>query len=107
MPRSAAQWQPGDVVELDLPMPVRRVLAHENVVDDRGRVAIERGPIVYCVEGADHGGRVLNLVLPDDAQLTPEHRADLLGGVTVLVAKPWRRTAARTARCRPSRRRSR
>lgn len=78
------QWQPGDVVELDLPMPVHRVLAHENVVDDRGRAAIERGPIVYCVEGADHDGRVLNLVLPDDAQLTPEHRADLLGGVTVL-----------------------
>ncbi len=73
------QWQPGDVVELDLPMPVRRVLAHENVADDRGRVAVERGPIVYCVEGADHGGRVLNLVLPDDAQLAPEHRAGLAG----------------------------
>ena len=77
-------WQSGDVVELDLPMPVRRVLAHENVVDDRGRVAIERGPVLYCIEGADHGGRVLNLVLPDEAELSPEHRADLLGGVTVL-----------------------
>jgi len=47
-------------------------------------VAIERGPIVYCVEGADHDGRVLNLVLPDQVELAPEHRADLLGGVTVL-----------------------
>jgi len=78
------QWQSGDVVELDLPMPVRRVLAHENVADGRGRVAIERGPVVYCAEGADHDGRVLNLVLPDAAQLIPEHRADVLGGVTVL-----------------------
>jgi len=78
------EWQSGDAVELDLPMPVRRVAAHEEVVDDRGRVAIERGPVVYCIEGADHGGRVLNLVLPDEAELSPEHRADLLGGVTVL-----------------------
>ncbi len=78
------QWQSGDVVELDLPMPVRRVLAHENVADGRGRVAVERGPVVYCAEGADHDGRVLNLVLPDAAQLIPEHRADVLGGVTVL-----------------------
>ena len=82
-------WQSGDVVELDLPMPVRRVVAHENVVDDRGRVAIERGPVLYCIEGADHGGRVLNLVLPDEAELSPEHRADLLGGVTVLRGAAW------------------
>ena len=78
------RWQPGDVVELDLPMPVRRVLAHENIADNRGRVAIERGPLVYCIEGADHDGRVLNMVLADDVDLTPEHRPDLLGGVTVL-----------------------
>jgi DUF1680 family protein len=77
-------WQPGDVLLLDLPMPVRRVAAHENIAENRGRVAIERGPIVYCIEGADHGGSVLNLVLPDDMELAPEHRADLLGGVTVL-----------------------
>ncbi len=77
-------WRAGDVVDLDLPMPVRRVLAHDKVADDRGRVAVERGPVLYCIEGADHGGRALNLVLPDDVELTPEHRADLLGGVSVL-----------------------
>ena len=80
-------WKAGDTVELDLPMPIRRVLAHEKIADDRGRVAIERGPIVYCVEGADHDGKVMNLYLPDDATLAPEVRADLLGGVTVLRGK--------------------
>jgi hypothetical protein len=45
---------------------------------------VERGPIVYCIEGADHDGKVLNIHLPDDVTLTPEHRPDLLGGVTVL-----------------------
>jgi hypothetical protein len=77
-------WKAGDRVELDLPMPVRRVLAHEAVEADRSRVALERGPVVYCVEGADHDGRALHLVLPDDAKLAPEPRPDLLGGVTVL-----------------------
>ena len=81
------KWKAGDTVELDLPMPIRRVLAHEKIEDDRGRVAIERGPIVYCVEGADHNGKVMNLYLPDDAKLTPEVRADLLGGITVLRGK--------------------
>jgi len=78
------RWKAGDTVELDLPMPVRRVLAHEKITDDRGRVAIERGPIVYCIEGADHDGKVMNLFLPDGAKLTPRMEADLLGGVTVL-----------------------
>ena len=78
------KWKQGDSVELSFPMPIRRVLAHEAIEDDRGRVAIERGPIVYCIEGADHGGKVLNVFLPDDATLKPEHRPDLLGGVTVL-----------------------
>jgi len=81
------QWQKGDVLELDLPMPVRRVLCHENVVPNRGRAAVERGPLVYCIEGADHGGKVMNLSLADDAVLKAEHRPELLGGVTVLTGK--------------------
>ena len=78
------QWEPGDVIELDLPMPIRRVLANEQIEYDRGRVAIERGPLVYCIEGADHDGKVLDMWLADNVELTPEHKADLLGGVTVL-----------------------
>jgi hypothetical protein len=79
-------WQTGDELELNLPMPARRVLAHERVGPDRGCVAVERGPLVYCVEGVDHGGAALNLVLPDAATLTPGRRADWLGGLTVIEA---------------------
>ena len=75
-------WRPGDVVELDLPMPVRRVVSHEGVAGNRGRAAVERGPLVYCAEGADNGGTALELTLPDAAVLTAEHDAGLLGGVT-------------------------
>ena len=77
-------WKNGDVIEFDLPMTPRRVLAHEKVKENAGRVALERGPIVYCVEGVDHGGSVEQLTLPDSTKLTPEFRADLFGGVTVL-----------------------
>jgi DUF1680 family protein len=77
-------WRKGDTVELNLPMPVRRVVSHEKVEADAGRVALERGPLVYCAEAVDNGGRVFNLVLPDDVPLQARPRPDLLGGVTVI-----------------------
>ncbi len=77
-------WQPGDAVELDIELPVRRVVAHPEVADLAGRVALERGPLVYAAEGIDNDGRALDLVLPDDLELRPEARPELTGGVTLL-----------------------
>lgn len=77
-------WRDGDAIEMNLPMPVRRVLAHDSVKEDAGRVAVERGPLVYCAEGKDNGGTVLDLVLADDATLEPGARPDLLGGLTMI-----------------------
>jgi DUF1680 family protein len=79
-------WQPGDTVTLELPMPVRRVVANPKVAADRGRVAIMRGPLVYCIEGVDvKGGKVLGLVLPDDAPLDSNFQKDVLGGIQVVT----------------------
>ena len=64
-------WRKGDVAELLLPMPVRRVLAHASVMDDAGRVAIQRGPLVYCAEGIDNGGRAISLVIPEGTKFEP------------------------------------
>jgi len=78
-------WGHDDVVELNLPMTVRRVLADDKVADDKGKAALQRGPLVYCVEWPDvKDGKVLGLMLPDDAEVSPEFRPDLLGGVEVL-----------------------
>jgi hypothetical protein len=82
--RLTRDWRSGDVIELDLPMPVRRAIAHPKVEDCAGKVALERGPILYCFEGADHDGRVLDLALPADADFQPRLRPDFLGGTTVL-----------------------
>ncbi|RMH03388.1 MAG: glycoside hydrolase family 127 protein [Planctomycetota bacterium] len=88
------EWHGGETVVLDLAMPVRFVLADPRVEADRGRVAIERGPVVYCAEGVDHDGEVFDLFLPAGTELQPERRPELLGGVTVL------RGTARRARRR-------
>ncbi len=78
-------WHSGDVVKLNLPMPVRRVVADARVADDAGRVALERGPLVYCFEGVDHGGKVFQLAVPDAAAFEAQFQPALLGGVTVLT----------------------
>jgi len=83
--RISREWKAGDTIELDMPMPIRRVHAHPEVKADAGRVALQRGPVVYCAEAVDNGGRVSHLSLPADAALTAEHRPNLLGGVTVIT----------------------
>jgi DUF1680 family protein len=76
------RWKAGDVIELHLPMPVRRVLADDAVAADRGRVALQRGPIVFCAEWPDNpGGHVRNLVLPRNAVLKAVFRPELLKGI--------------------------
>lgn len=78
------KWQPGDQVEISLPMEPRQVLANEKVKDDKGLVAVERGPIVYCAEWADNQGRVSQLLLPLGAHLRAEYKPDLLGGLVTV-----------------------
>ncbi len=81
-------WKAGDLVELDLPMPIQRVYANERVEADRGKVTLMRGPLVYCLEAADQPDvNLTSLVLPKGAEMTAEHRADLLGGVTTLTGE--------------------
>jgi len=80
-------WKKGDVIKLSLPMPVRRVAADPRVKADAERIALERGPFVYCAEGIDNKSAVNNIVLPDTAALQAVTRRDLLEGVIVLQGK--------------------
>ncbi len=81
-------WNKGDVVTLDLPMPPVRLYAHPGVIMDAGRVALKRGPLVYCVEEADNpGGRVQRLKLPRESELQVSTRTDLFDGIVTLSAK--------------------
>jgi uncharacterized protein len=83
------EWRDGDTVRLDLPMPARRCYAHPNVRADIGRVAIARGPLIYCFEGIDNDHDVEALALPRNSQLTTAEPDDLLG--TTAVSGPGSR----------------
>ena len=77
-------WQVGDQVVLTLPMPIERVRADPRVATAAGKVALQRGPVVYCVEEPDNGTNLAALALPRTAALTARHDAALLGGCTVI-----------------------
>jgi len=78
------KWGKGDCIELNLPMPIRRVVSHKNVKDNAGRTAVQRGPVVYCFEGVDNPKGVAKLILPANAKLKAEYYGDLLGGIVTI-----------------------
>jgi DUF1680 family protein len=83
-------WKRGDVVELDLPMPARLTEAHPRIESTRGCVAIERGPLVYCLETADNpDGHVADLEIDTAAPLESTWAPDRLGGVVLVKATGW------------------
>ncbi len=78
------QWEKGDVIEIELPMPVRKVIANEKVTEDIGKFSIERGPIVYCAEWVDNGGKVRNLLLDKNSDFIYEYKENLINGVNIV-----------------------
>ena len=83
-----ADWNPGDIVELTLPMAIRRAVANPRVSALRDQSALLRGPLVYCIEQADNPGLdIPGLTLPLDAEFDSEFDPALLGGVTRLQGK--------------------
>ena len=83
-------WKHGDVISLSFDMSVTVVAAHPNVREDIGKVAVMRGPVVYCLEEADNGNQLHRIRLDKDARFTEEFRADLLDGVMTLITQGQR-----------------
>jgi DUF1680 family protein len=78
------EWDAGDVVELSLPMPVRKVLCDPRVIDNRGKAALQRGPLVYCVEERDADRPLTTLSLGAETGFTARREPALLRGVVTL-----------------------
>jgi DUF1680 family protein len=87
------EWRDGDQVEYEMEMPIRPVFANPAVRLLEGRIAIQRGPLVYCLEGVDNGGIILDRISLDPQTIsqtfTEEYRPELLGGVTVIHGKGY------------------
>ncbi|MEM3478864.1 MAG: glycoside hydrolase family 127 protein [Candidatus Bathyarchaeia archaeon] len=81
-------WRKGDKVRLSLAMPVERIVSHTRVMENNDRVALRRGPIIYCLEGADNKTfDVWDVILPDEAPLTTQYVPNMLGGVVIIRGK--------------------
>jgi DUF1680 family protein len=84
-------WRAGDRIELELPMPPERIYAHPRVKENVGRVALKRGPLVYCVEETDNpGGRVQQIELPRESKIEAVERSELFDGIVALTASAHR-----------------
>ena len=84
-------WRRGERLELDFDMPPRRLYAHPRVRMAAGKVALQRGPIIYCLEEIDNEATPLSRIgLPQHATIDARHEPDLLGGVTVLEMQGYR-----------------
>jgi len=82
-------WKPGDFVDLNLPMPVRVMEANPLVEEDLNQVAIQRGPVVYCLESPDlpPGVKISDVLIPSDINLVARYDRRLLDGIVILEGK--------------------
>lgn len=79
-------WKKNDIVEMNLPMEVRQVVANEKVRNDIGKMALQRGPVMYCAEWIDNKGKAANIIMPAHTKFTATYKADLLNGIEILKA---------------------
>ncbi|KQT44777.1 hypothetical protein ASG47_15190 [Devosia sp. Leaf420] len=81
-------WVKGDTIALDLPMPAERLYSHPGVIMNAGRVALKRGPLVYCIEEVDNpGGRVQRIRIKRDGEVEAKTDSGLFDGVVMLKAQ--------------------
>ena len=81
------KWKKDDKIEMVLPMPVRKVIASANLTEDDGKVALQRGPIMYCAEWVDNNGRAANIIVPSNTTFTNSFKAGVLNGVEEITAQ--------------------
>ena len=82
----ARKWRKNDVVEVALPLEVRQIVAHANVQDNLGKVALQRGPLMYCAEWKDNGGRASNIIVPAATRFATAYQPNVLNGIVQLSA---------------------
>ena len=84
------KWEKGDRISIELPMPVRKVVADERIKEDTGKMAVQRGPVIYCAEWPDNNtGNILNLVIDEQSPLTTEFVPSLLEGTQIIKARGY------------------
>ena len=78
------EWKMGDIITFELPMDIKRVTARPELKAANNRVALQRGPLIYCVEGTDNEGKAWNFILPDNEAIKANFDEKMLGGLMKL-----------------------
>jgi DUF1680 family protein len=81
------EWHSGDSITLVLDMPIERMVPHPAIRHDAGHIALQRGPIVYCLEEVDNGPRLANIAIPNDAALEARFDPNLFGGISLIAGE--------------------
>jgi uncharacterized protein len=84
------EWQNGDEISLSLAMPIERIAAHPKIRQDAGCIALQRGPVIYCLEEADNGAGLAQVTIPRSSTLNYEHNPQLFGGVGTIRVEALR-----------------
>ncbi|QRR01883.1 glycoside hydrolase family 127 protein [Dyadobacter sandarakinus] len=82
------QWKKGDVIELSMDMLVRTIVSRAEVKANEGKLAVERGPVLYCAEGHDNQGKALNVSIRQEQDFVVQYKKEMLGGINVLTSGP-------------------
>jgi len=77
-------WNAGDKLTLNLPMEPRKLIAHEQILDDRDKFAVQRGPLVYCAEGIDNDGNIISYSYDEDVELNSRFEESIMGGIQLI-----------------------
>lgn len=80
-------WKKGDQISLTLDMPVRKLVSNDKITANVNKIAIERGPVLYCAEGHDNNGKALAIPVSRNQSFTPQFQQNLLGGINVLKSE--------------------
>ena len=80
-------WKKNDVIQMNLPMEIKRVVANQQIKDDVSKVALQRGPLMYCAEWIDNNGKTSNIIIPENIKFTSEYKPEMLNGITVLKSE--------------------
>lgn len=95
------KWNKNDQLSVDLPMQVRKVMANDQLKEDANKVALQRGPIVYCAEWKDNNGEVSNIVIPQNAVFSASFHPDMLNGLTVLKGEVLKEDSVNQNKAKP------
>jgi DUF1680 family protein len=80
-------WHKNDKVQVELPMEIKKVVANNKVKDDVGKIALQRGPLIYCAEWIDNNGKASNVILPANTILSSEFNPNKLNGIEEIKAQ--------------------